>query len=200
MFPLSSPLLPGMPLPLRLFEPRYLEMLQVVLEREPTNFGVVLIERGTEAGGGETRFDTGTFAQVEQLAADGPTYLLIARGTDRFRVDAWLPDDPFPQAEVSPVEPLVWSDDLASTLIVAEDAIRSDLARAAEFEELVWSPDTDLDDDPVIRAWQLAGISLLGELDRHEALASTSVGELLDRVVEGSRAGLEQILFTHGAG
>ncbi|WP_211208740.1 LON peptidase substrate-binding domain-containing protein [Aeromicrobium marinum] len=198
MFPLGSALLPGMPLPLRLFEPRYLAMLQVVMERQPTDFGVVLIERGTEAGGGETRFDVGTMATIEQIAPDGETFVLIARGTTRFTVDRWLPDDPYPQAEISELAPLEWSDELASALIVAEDAVRTHLARAAEFVELPWSADIVLDDDPVERSWQLAGIALLGELDHVEALRSTSVGELLDRTVTGSQAGLDQILFNHG--
>ena len=52
MFPLGSVLLPHMPLPLQLFEQRYLMMLGQLLETEDPEFGVVLIERGSEVGGG----------------------------------------------------------------------------------------------------------------------------------------------------
>ena len=52
LFPLSSVLLPHMPLPLRIFEDRYLVMLARVLQEEPSEFGQVLIERGQESGGG----------------------------------------------------------------------------------------------------------------------------------------------------
>lgn len=51
MFPLGSVLFPHMPLPLRLFEPRYLKMLGDLLEQPDPEFGVVLIERGHEVGG-----------------------------------------------------------------------------------------------------------------------------------------------------
>lgn len=43
MFPLGSVLLPHMPLGLRLFEPRYLQMLGELLEEREPQFGVVLI-------------------------------------------------------------------------------------------------------------------------------------------------------------
>jgi ATP-dependent protease La (LON) substrate-binding domain len=53
MFPLNSVLFPYMPLRLRVFEERYLIMLAELLRREEARFGVVLIERGREVGGGE---------------------------------------------------------------------------------------------------------------------------------------------------
>ncbi len=62
MFPLGSVLFPSMPLVLRVFEERYLAMLAHVLAEEPSEFGVVLIERGQEVGGGEHLFDIGTIA------------------------------------------------------------------------------------------------------------------------------------------
>ena len=50
MFPLGSVLFPYTPLVLRVFEPRYLTMMGHLLDREDPEFGVVLIERGLEAG------------------------------------------------------------------------------------------------------------------------------------------------------
>jgi Lon protease-like protein len=198
MFPLSRPLVPGMPLPLRLFEPRYLAMLQDVLERPERDFGVVLIERGTEAGGGEARFDHGTMARIEQVAQDGRTVVLVAHGATRFTVDAWLPDDPYPQASATPLPDLVWTDELDVALMAAEDAVRTDLLRASELVDLEWPADLELSEDPVERSWQLLGISLVGELDRHDLLRAATVGDLLDRTVEASAAALEVLQFTHG--
>ena len=57
MFPLASVLFPGMPMALRVFEDRYLVMMSRVLQQDSPEFGIVLIERGSEAGGGEQRFD-----------------------------------------------------------------------------------------------------------------------------------------------
>ena len=53
MFPLGGVLFPGMPLRLRVFEPRYRAMVTECLAGTP-EFGVVLIERGNEVGGGDT--------------------------------------------------------------------------------------------------------------------------------------------------
>ncbi|MDQ1570131.1 MAG: uncharacterized protein QOF79_805, partial [Actinomycetota bacterium] len=64
MFPLGSVLFPYMPVVLSVFEDRYLVMLSRILQDEPSEFGVVLIERGQEVGGGEHRFTFGTVAQI----------------------------------------------------------------------------------------------------------------------------------------
>ena len=50
LFPLNAVLFPGGPLPLRIFEPRYVDMVRRCM-RESSEFGVVLIAAGPEAGG-----------------------------------------------------------------------------------------------------------------------------------------------------
>ncbi len=49
LFPLDTVLFPGGPLRLRIFEPRYLDMVRRCL-REQSAFGVVLVLHGEEAG------------------------------------------------------------------------------------------------------------------------------------------------------
>jgi Lon protease-like protein len=67
MFPLGSVLLPAMPLPLRIFEQRYLKLLGDLVASEKPEFGVVLIERGKEVGGGGKRMSIGTIASVTEI-------------------------------------------------------------------------------------------------------------------------------------
>jgi len=100
MFPLEGVLLPGCLLPLHVFEERYRVMTRECLASDRT-FGVVLIERGREVGGGDLRLNVGTAAVIEEVAElpDG-RYALVCRGTARLEVVTWLPDDPFPLAEV----------------------------------------------------------------------------------------------------
>ena len=88
MFPLGTVLFPHALLPLHVFEPRYRLMTERVL-RGDGEFGVVLIERGSEVGGGDTRFDVGTVARVvrAQELPDGG-YALATVGIRRIRVDA----------------------------------------------------------------------------------------------------------------
>ena len=79
MFPLESTLLPDEDLPLRIFEPRYSQLVADCLVGDPV-FGVVLIAAGREVGGGEDRYDVGTLARiVEHQAYRDGRYLLRCR-------------------------------------------------------------------------------------------------------------------------
>lgn len=99
MFPLGSVLFPSMPAALRIFEERYIVMLSKVLGEEPSEFGIVLIERGSEVGGGEQRFPIGTVAQITQVEASEGFIGLVAQGSRRIEIVEWLDDDPHPQAD-----------------------------------------------------------------------------------------------------
>ena len=63
MFPLSLVLFPGQILPLHIFEDRYRTMVEEIIDKD-REFGVVLIERGSEIGGGDTRKNVGTLAEI----------------------------------------------------------------------------------------------------------------------------------------
>jgi uncharacterized protein len=186
MFPLGMVLLPHMPLPLRLFEPRYLVMLSRLLEDDEPEFGVVLIERGRESGGqdGQVRFGVGTMARITHVAAGEDDVQLLARGTRRVEVVEWLEDDPYPRAIVRELPELEWDEELRGLRDRAEDAVRSFRARASEFAELAGDVDVELDDDPVASSWQLAGIAPIGPLDQLRLLRSTSLRQLLSQLIE----------------
>ena len=184
MFPLGAVLFPHMPLPLRIFEERYRIVLGRVLDDETPAFGVVLIERGSEAGGGDERFGIGTLARVTHVAAGREDVNVVARGAGRIRIVEWLPDDPYPRALVRPVDELVWHDDLEPLRAEAERTVRRVLARAAEFVDVGWDPDVELSDDAVEACWQLAAIAPLGELDQLTLLQATSLGGLLATLID----------------
>ena len=185
MFPLGSVLFPHMPLPLRVFEPRYLAMLADILGDEPAEFGVVLIERGSEVGGGDVRTGVGAVARVTQLDSAGEAVLMIAQGDRRIRIDRWLDDAPYPRAQVEDLPEPAWKDELAPLLEHAEQVVRRVLRRADDVgEELRWPADVGLDADPAAAAWQLAAIAPLGPLDQLDLLRSETVGRLLARTIE----------------
>src|SRR5688500_3974780 len=102
MFPLGSVLVPTMVLALQLFEPRYLELARACTTGRP-EFGVVLRERGSGVGGGDVRRDVGCSARIVEATelADG-RWVMATVGTERIRVTQWLPDAPYPRAEVEP--------------------------------------------------------------------------------------------------
>jgi Lon protease-like protein len=108
LFPLNTVLFPEGPLPLRIFEARYIDLVRRCL-RENTGFGVVLIREGEEAGTGPTATsDVGTYARIVDFSGQPDGLLGIeARGERRFRIVArsrardglnfaeveWLPDE-----------------------------------------------------------------------------------------------------------
>ena len=85
LFPLNTVLFPGGPLPLRIFEHRYLDMISACL-KDDTPFGVLLIRDGAETGPATT-WDTGTLAKVIDWYQGSDGILgITALGTERFRL------------------------------------------------------------------------------------------------------------------
>jgi len=184
MFPLSTVLLPGMPLSLRIFEERYLKLLGDLVLEETPEFGVVLIEKGPEVGGGEKRLPIGTIASVIDIGTLEQFYGIESVGSQRFRVNAWLPDDPYPMADIDFIPDLIWDDSLMPARVHLETKVRKLLAFASEFGDLQYGSDTELSDDPMDACWQLAGVLPVGQLDQIDLLNSQSADELISRTYE----------------
>jgi len=184
MFPLGSVLIPAMPLPLRIFEPRYLKLLGDLVASENPEFGVVLIERGPEVGGGEKRMNLGTIAKVTNIGTTEEFYGLESYGTTRFRVNAWLPDDPYPIADIDFLPDLIWDDNLMPSRVHLEAKVRKLLAFASEFGDLQFTSEVELSENPMEACWQLAGVLPVGQLDQMDLLASQSAEELISRTYE----------------
>jgi Lon protease-like protein len=85
LFPLRTVLFPGGPLPLRIFEQRYLDMISRCLKSDQP-FGIVLIRSGSETGPAEVH-DSGTLARITDWYQGSDGLLgITATGTDRFRI------------------------------------------------------------------------------------------------------------------
>ncbi len=86
LFPLNTVLFPGGPLPLRIFEPRYLDMVSRCL-KGGHGFGVVLIREGREAGGPASTAAIGTMARIVDWDQGEDGLLgVTAHGQGRFRL------------------------------------------------------------------------------------------------------------------
>ena len=86
LFPLSSVLLPGAATTLRIFEPRYLDLVRDC-GRNGSGFGVCLILEGSESGAPALPAAVGTLATIEDFDRDADGLLVLrVRGGRRFRV------------------------------------------------------------------------------------------------------------------
>lgn len=172
MFPLSNVVFPYMLLPLHIFEDRYRVMMSDLQEREEPEFGVVLIERGWEVGGGEERAALGTAVRLlDAEEIPGGRWVAVTAGTRRIRVTRWLPDAPYPQATVEDVKDLAASDEACVLRDEVYQAVRKVAALQAELGEPGAPIDFELADDPAIASYQACALSPIGPLDAQRLLA-----------------------------
>jgi uncharacterized protein len=193
MFPLGTVLLPGVVLPLHVFEPRYQQLVRDCLDRLAHEFGVALIDRGSEVGGGDTRSDVGVVALMLQVAAiDDGRFAVVAIGTRRIRVIEWLADDPYPRAEVQE-----WPDGDTDVSHERVSATASHARRCAglavEMGDQSSVPEIELTGEPSADSFLLAAISPFGPVDRYAVLCAADPLErldLIDRLLDDVESGL----------
>ena len=86
IFPLQTVLFPGMLLPLRIFEVRYMDMAKACL-KEDSPFGVCLIREGQEVGAPAVPEPVGCFAKIASCDMEELGILKVkAEGLERFRI------------------------------------------------------------------------------------------------------------------
>jgi uncharacterized protein len=169
MFPLGTVLFPHAVLPLHIFEPRYQALTERCLAADST-FGVVLIERGSEVGGGDQRFTVGTRTRIVQAEhLDDGRWVLVTVGETRLRVHRWLPDDPYPLAEVEGLDDPAGTDD-AGLVPEIERRLQRVLALRAELGEPGAAIDVSLAPDPVQASFQASALAALGPMDAQQLL------------------------------
>lgn len=179
MFPLGSVLFPSIFLPLHVFEPRYRTLARHCLDGD-REFGVVLIERGSEVGGDDVRTSVGTAARIIEAAElDDGRWVLGAVGTRRIRVREWLPDDPYPRAEVEDWDDVDAGIDLADAYATVVGRLRRVLALKAELAEPAVDATIELADEPALGSFQVAAVAPLGPADQQKVLLADGPGDRL---------------------
>jgi len=182
MFPLGSVLFPSLVLPLHVFESRYRALVAHLLTDgvEP-EFGVVLIERGSEVGGDDVRTGIGTVARVVEAGelADG-RWALATFGVRRLRVVEWLVDDPWPRALVEHLDDPAPSAGAVERWNEVQPVLRRVLGLAAELGEAAVPVTVELAADPALGSFQAAAVAPLGPADQQLVLATVGVDERLE--------------------
>lgn len=162
LFPLSSVLVPGLVLPLHIFEPRYRQLLVDLQEvpEEERGFGVIAIREGHEVGtdGVRALHAVGTFASLREVTTlpDGRSDI-VAVGTHRFRVVDLVDGLPYAQARVE------WLEEEPGDASIP--LARSVAARFQEYRDLLTDEpeDTELPDDARVLSY-LVGAAVVADL------------------------------------
>jgi hypothetical protein len=188
LFPLSHVLLPGMPLPLHIFEKRYRDLLDDVSRSGRSGaFGVVALRRGTEAvspaavDDGVDVEEVGTLAEILEIDPneDGTSDVLSV-GSRRFRVLRLLPDDgSYLRAEVE------FLDEPDGELTAEQERRARELLDV--FDSLLLrlagrSTGSELPDDANQLSYQVAARLPLAPLERQQLLADDTTATRLQRV------------------
>jgi Lon protease-like protein len=183
MFPLSAVLFPHAQIPLHVFEPRYRALIMDCLAGDP-HFGIVLIERGSEVGGGDQRTTVGTRAVISEAAplSDG-RWLTVVHGDICIRVEEWLPDDPYPLAMVTQWTPNV--EPVADAMVQrAERSVRRTRGLLSEMGRTpALASEVAFDPDPDVASWQLCAEAPLNAYDAQRVLSSSGTTERLEMLI-----------------
>ncbi len=191
MFPLGTVLFPGIAMSLHVFEPRYQALTRSCLAGDG-HLGIVLIERGSEVGGGDVRFAVGTRARIaEAVSLDDGRWFLGLVGVDRIRVDRWLPELPYPKAvvEVLPDEGRRPGSGANGQRNEVERLLRRALALKDELDgadiPIGVPPETvSLAAEPDVAAWQAAAVAPFGPSDAQRVLQTDGVNQRLRLLTE----------------
>jgi uncharacterized protein len=195
IFPLGTAYLPGEKVVLRVFETRYLELMDDIGESE-YSFLSVLIEQGSEVGGGDRRFSHGVRIKVENIYEAEIGLVVEARAQERIMVLNWSDHKSYPSGEyeflfdVVPTQNQVH--EAASsisllaqrirTLLVSLGAMNPDNTTAMAADNHLttiaggrwWGP--GVTHSEVERAfWAIATVMPCGPLDRYELLLPDSL-------------------------
>ena len=186
MFPLGTVLLPGAVLPLHIFEERYRQMMDFCIEHE-SDFGVVLIERGNEVGGGDTRSMVGTAASIvdHQRFSDG-RWAVHALGRSRIEITDWLEELPYPKAMVRGLR-----DELGGATLGRAHSVLQELSELTQ-QAVDMGYRTDLIDCEAVAAgldvaelsFRISELAPVGPFDKQQLLLAGTVKARLELLEE----------------
>ena len=186
LFPLNTPLVPGLVLPLHIFEPRYRELVEELLEipdEDDREFGIVAVRDGHDVAreGSDALYPVGTATVLRQADRfDDGRFDVVTTGSRRFRIlDV---DDRAPLLRGT-VEFLDDVADPADLLLAAPVATGFHAYRAALSGQVVDAADpdddADLPDDPTVLSYLVTAAMVLPTEERQRLLAATTTAERL---------------------
>ena len=204
LFPLNTPLVPGLVLPLHIFEPRYREMIEELLgipDEDAREFGIVAVREGRDvAADGLTALypvGTATILREAERLPDG-RFDIVTTGSRRFRLLEVDTSQPLLRAHVEYLDDV---SDPADSLLAEQVTRRFRLYRGALSgqvpDAVEWDDpdeDADLPDDPTVLSYLVTAAMVLPADERQALLAAPTTGDRL--ALARSLLGRETALIT----
>lgn len=202
VFPLSMAYLPSEKVLLRIFEDRYLQMFEDILNHD-SSFVSVLISQGSEVGGGDRRFSYGVLVNVEKIHDSDVGLIVEGKASQRVEIVEWTTDIPYPKASWQSLSDIEVTQDqiheAASSISLLAQRIRTlhamiDIADTSSQTGSVpqsvlttiaggrwWA--NGISKDEVNRAfWNIAVQLPCGAFDRYELLARDSITQRVSQL------------------
>jgi hypothetical protein len=180
LFPLNSVLVPGLVLPLHVFEPRYRVLVQALLElpeEAERRFGVVAIRSGREVGadGARALHAVGCTAELREVTpyADG-RFDLVTVGEERFRL-VGLDDGAGTPYHTGFVEFMAERDGQGDVAALTRRVIE----RFAEYRERLGVDVTELPEQPQVVSYLVAAAVVLDLPERQALLEQPTTADRL---------------------
>lgn len=198
LFPLNTVLFPRMPLPLHVFEPRYLEMTTRCL-RERIGFGVLLIREGEEVAVPAETFTVGTVARIVNAdERDDGRIDILTMGMVRFRLLKTNNAHPYLTGDIE-----TWQDEMGDTRHLprlaqsAQHAYINYVAQLAELMDEDELPSQILaPQDPQVLSYTIASNLQIPNDEKQKLLQVETVQERLERelqILENERSFLQRV-------
>ncbi|RKU28148.1 ATP-dependent protease [Candidatus Poribacteria bacterium] len=185
LFPLQVVLFPGGVLPLHIFEPRYREMVTYCLDTD-SEFGVVLINEGTETGDAAGPYRVGTATRILDVShlPDGRMNIVTA-GEYRFEILDVQDELPYLVAQVRLLD-----DEFALEVAPAVKSLAEESAVLYQTYELLssrlifaWQPTEENPEHPLELAYQIGTRLRISLEERQLLLETVQLEELLTREI-----------------
>ena len=157
-------------------------MDDIIEDQDSVGFGIVLIDRGQEVGGGDQRTSVGTRVEILQAERfDDGRWAVVVAGVERIDVLKWLPDDPYPQAAV--VSRLV-VDNGGSDLDGLASEVATTINLMARVAGVPAPAQQRFSEDPRPRLDELSAIAPLSQFDRQRVLEATTTNDQISLLRE----------------
>lgn len=202
VFPLNVVLVPGLVLPLHIFELRYRELVEELLAQPETSgreFGIIAVRdgRSVEVDGAQALYDVGVVASLREVEPlDDGRYNIMTSGTQRFRLQQLDDSHPLLRAEVELLEDLAGPEDVLLATRVRREFDRYRTLLGARLLITPAGPGEDLPVDPGALAYLVTAAMVLPTDERQQLLAAPSVLErlvLARRILARECALIEQL-------